>query len=149
MSIGEFCNREVVIARAEDSVAEAASLMRQHHVGDVLVVEERDGRRVPVGLVTDRDVVVEVVATGLDARAITLGDIMVGELATVGEDVDVFDAVQYMRTRGVRRLPVVSADGALAGIVTFDDVVALVAEELDALARLVAREQKKEASARR
>lgn len=149
MSIGEFCNREVVIARAGDSVAEASSLMRQHHVGDVLVVEEREGRRVPVGLVTDRDIVVEVVATGLDPGVITLGDIMADDLATVTEDIDVFDAIQYMRTRGVRRLPVVSADGALAGIVTFDDVVALVAEEIDALARLVAREQKKETRARR
>lgn len=149
MPIGEICNREVVVAQAKDSVLEAAKLMRQHHVGDVLVVEERDGKRVPVGIVTDRDLVVEVIAPELDPDAITVGDIMVFEFATVKESTGVFEAIQYMRSKGIRRLPVVDESGGLVGIVTLDDLLVLLAEELDALAKLVAREQQKEASSRR
>ena len=111
MSIGEICSREVIVAEAEDTVLVAARLMREHHVGNVLVVEARDGKRVPIGIVTDRDVVVEVLALELDPGAITVGDIMVPNLVTVKESTGVSDAIECMRTRGVRRLPVVNEDG--------------------------------------
>lgn len=149
MPIGEICNREVIIAQRHDTALQAAKLMREHHVGDVLVVEERGGKRVPVGIVTDRDLVVEIVAPELDPGFITAGDIMVPELATVKENTGVFEAIQYMRGKGIRRLPVVDEDGGLIGIVTLDDLLVLLAEELTALARLVALEQQKEASSRR
>lgn len=148
MSIGEVCNREVVIARPDENVSQAARRMREHHVGTLLVVEERDGKRVPVGVVTDRDLVVEVLAPELDPSTITLGDIMAPSLAAVKEGVGVFEAIRYMRDKAIRRLPVVSEDGALAGIVTLDDLLSLLAEELDSLVRVVAREQKKEAGSR-
>lgn len=144
MPIGEICNREVVIAQSSNSTLEAAQLMRQHHVGDVVVVEDRDGVRVPVGIVTDRDLVVEITAPELNQTAITVGDIMTPELVTVKEDTGVFEAIQYMRTKGVRRLPVVDDNGGLVGILALDDLLELLAEELFALARLVKREQKKE-----
>lgn len=148
MAIGEVCNREVIVARVEDSVLEAARLMRQYHVGNVVVIEERGDVRVPVGIVTDRDVVVEVVAPGLDPATITVGDIMVSRLATVRESAGVFDTIRYMREKGVRRVPVVKDDGSLAGIVTLDDLLALLAEELDAFAKLMKREQERESAAR-
>lgn len=148
MAIGEVCNREVIVARIEDSVLEAARLMRQYHVGNVVVIEERGDVRVPVGIVTDRDVVVEVVAPGLDPATITVGDIMVSRLATVRESAGVFDTIRYMREKGVRRVPVVMDDGSLAGIVTLDDLLALLAEELDAFAKLMKREQERESAAR-
>ncbi len=66
MPIGEICNRDTVIVKRDDTALEAAKLMRQHHVGDVVVVEERDGAQIPVGIVTDRDLVVEIMATELD-----------------------------------------------------------------------------------
>lgn len=149
MPIGEICNREVVIVQAGKSALEAAQLMRQHHVGDVVVVEERGGLRVPVGIVTDRDLVVEIMAPGLDPEVITVGDIMTPELATVAENIGVFEAIQYMHTRGVRRLPVVDGKGGLVGILTLDDLLELLAEELSAFSRLVKREQKKEMTSRR
>lgn len=149
MPIGEICNREVVIVQAGKSALEAAQLMRQHHVGDVVVVEERGGLRVPVGIVTDRDLVVEIMAPGLDPEVITVGDIMTSELATVAENIGVFEAIQYMHTRGVRRLPVVDGKGGLVGILTLDDLLELLAEELSAFSRLVKREQKKEMTSRR
>jgi len=149
MPIGEICNREVIIVQRDESVLQAAKLMRQHHVGDVVVVEERGGRRVPVGIVTDRDLVVEIIAPELDSTVITVGDITAMELATVKENNGVFEAIQYMRSKGVRRLPVVDDGGGLVGIVTLDDLLGLLADELGALARLVDREQKNELSSRR
>lgn len=149
MPIGEICNREVVIVQPNSTILEAARLMRQHHVGDVLVVEDRGGLRVPVGIVTDRDLVVEIMAPELDQTAITVGDIMVPELATVKENTGVFEAIQYMRAKGVRRLPVVDDNGGLLGILTLDDLLELLAEELLALAKLVTHEQKKETMSRR
>lgn len=149
MAIGEICNREVIVVTQETTIGEAAQLMRQYHVGDVIVVTEEDGRRKPAGIVTDRDVVVEVVATGLDPATLTVGDIMVPDLATVPEKTGVFEAIRYMRDQGVRRMPVVGEDGSLVGILALDDLLELLAEELGALARLVAREQGKEIQNRR
>ncbi|MDE2117886.1 MAG: CBS domain-containing protein [Betaproteobacteria bacterium] len=149
MPISEICNREVIVVQRDNTILEAARLMRQHHVGDVLVVEDRGGARVPVGVVTDRDLVVEIMAPELNQMAITVGDIMVPELATVKENTGVFEAIQYMRAKGVRRLPVVDNGGGLVGILTLDDLLELLAEELLALAKLVKHEQKKETMNRR
>jgi CBS domain-containing protein len=124
-------------------------LMRQYHVGDVIVIEDREGKAVPVGILTDRDIVIELVATDLDCRVITVGDIMLAHLAVVKEDEGIFDAIQLMSSKGIRRLPVVDKNGSLLGIVTLDDVLQLLAKEFDALAKLVRHEQKNEASARR
>jgi predicted transcriptional regulator len=149
MPIGEICNREVVVARRDSSIMEAAQLMRQHHVGDLVVIEERNGLRVPVGIVTDRDLVVEIMAPGVDHTEIALGDIMPTELATVVESAGIFETIEYMRARGVRRLPVLDKNGGLAGIVALDDILELLAEELLSLAKLVRHEQNKEMKNRR
>lgn len=149
MPVSEICNREVIVVQPGDAALEAAHLMRRHHVGDVLVVEDRGGVRIPVGIVTDRDLVVEIIAPELDPAAITVGDIMVPGLATVKENAGVFEAIEYMRAKGVRRLPVVNDSGGLIGILTLDDLLELLAEELLALAKLVTYEQKKETMTRR
>jgi len=149
MPIGEICNREVIIVQRDTTVQEAAGLMRQYHVGTLVVVEEVSGKRKPAGLVTDRDLVVEVLATQLDAAAITVGDIMLAELVTIPENSGVFEAIQFMRAKAVRRLPVVDGQGVLIGIVALDDLLSLLAEELSELSVLVSREQEKESRARR
>ena len=149
MAIGEICCRDVVIAQAEETVLDAAKLMREHHVGNVVVVEEREGKRVPVGIVTDRDVVVEIVAPELDPATLTIGDIMQPGLAAIDEGTGVFEIIEFMRSKGVRRMPVVAADGALVGIVTLDDLVALLAEEFYELSAVLRKEQRQEAVSRR
>jgi len=130
-----------VCANAETTVAAAAKLMRQYHIGDVIVTREENGRRIPLGIVTDRDIVLGVVAPELSPVALTIGDIMGQELITAGEMEDVFDAVQRMRNKGVRRMPIVQDDGSLVGIVSIDDVIEVLAEEMNQLARLISREQ--------
>jgi signal-transduction protein with cAMP-binding, CBS, and nucleotidyltransferase domain len=148
MPISQICNREVIVARHDKNVLEAAKLMRQYHVGTVVVVEEQDGRQVPRGIVTDRDLVVEILAAEVDPKRIQIGDIVTEELISVRENCGIFKAIEYMRHKGVRRLPVVDDAGVLIGLVTLDDLLALLAEELSALAKLVEHEQKIEASRR-
>ena len=142
MPIGDVCMRDVVVATKDATVQEAAALMRRHHVGDLVVVEERaDGRKIPVGIVTDRDMVVSVVAPTLNAAVYTVGDLAIRELVTVKEDQGIFEAIQQMRMTGVRRMPVVDHAGGLVGIISVDDLVQLLSEEMGELAKLISREQ--------
>ena len=144
MSAGEICNREVIVIQRDATIVEAAKLMRQFHVGALIVVEKRDGRQSPAGVVTDRDLVVEVVATELDAAVITVGDIMAAEVFTIKESTASHEAIEFMRRKTIRRLPVVDESGELTGILTLDDALQLLSEELLDLAKLVRYEQKKE-----
>jgi CBS domain-containing protein len=149
MAIGEICNREVVFVRNDTTVRAAAELMRVYHVGALVAVQEREGTRFPAGIITDRDIAVGIVAKGLDANLLRVDEVMTGELITVRETDGVSDTVERMRVKGVRRMPVVDAQGGLVGIVTADDLLGLLAEELTALARVVPREQRREAETRK
>lgn len=147
MSIGDICNRDVVVVEREATVREAARLMREYHVGDLVVVRG-GGVKEPIGIVTDRDIVVEVLGEDVAVDAVTVGDIMSDKLVTGREEDELWDTLQRMRIAGVRRLPVVDRHGALQGILTLDDVIELMAEELAQAAKLVARERAVEDSAR-
>jgi CBS domain-containing protein len=144
MSIGVLCNREVIVTGPETSAQEAAELMRTHHVGDIVVVEERGGERRPVGLITDRDLVVELLAQRVDPAAVTVKDLMTRDLETVLEGTDFWDALSHMRACGVRRIPVVNGRGGLEGIFTFDDALELIAEGLADLVKVVGRQISRE-----
>lgn len=149
MHIGEICTRDVVCTAIETPVAAAAKLMRQYHIGDVIVTRNDGGKRIPLGIITDRDIVLSVVAAELAPGALTVGDIMGERLATAGEEEDVFETIQRMRNIGVRRMPIVDAEGALAGIVSIDDIIEVLAEEMTELARLISREQLREQQTRK
>lgn len=148
MPIGEFCNREVVFATRSTGIVEAAQLMRQYHVGDLVVVDEVGGKRMPVGIVTDRDIVVEIVAKSLDVESISVGDVMSPQLVSVQEQEGVFETIRLMRAKGIRRIPVVDREGALEGLVSVDDILDLLAEEMAELAKVAPREQTRESQTR-
>ncbi len=144
MLVGEYCNRDVVIVDKECAVLEAAQLMRTQHVRDVIAVEQRDGKRIPIGIVTDRDIVLEVIAKDVDLNAVAIGDVMSFELTTANEGDEVLETVKVMRARGVRRVPVVDKQGALVGILAVDDLIELLQELIADIGGLIAREQKRE-----
>ena len=144
MTVGEICNREVIVIQRDGTTLEAAKLMRQYHVGAVIVIEKQNDRQIPIGIVTDRDLVVEVLAPELDNAVITVGDIMSPEIFTIQENTATYEAIEYMRRKTIRRLPVVDESGELVGIFTLDDVLELLAVELQDLAKLVRYEQRKE-----
>jgi len=149
MSAGEYCNRDVVVIERTESVRKAVDLMRAHHVGDVIVVEKKDGANEPLGILTDRDIVMEILAKDVDLEAVDVGDVMSDELQTIGEDTKLLDAIKVMRVKGIRRLPVVDLDGSLAGILTVDDILELISEQLADLVNLVTRERAKESMLRK
>jgi CBS domain-containing protein len=149
VAIGEICSREVVVTGRDTTATKAAKLMREHHVGSIVVVDERNGKRFPAGIVTDRDIVVAVLALGLNPDAIQVGDVMNRELLVVRENAGVAETIELMRAKGVRRLPVTDAAGSLVGIVAADDVLSLLAEEMSALATMVSREHKREVEVRK
>ena len=148
MPVGEICNREVVVAERTTTIVEAARIMRRYHVGDLVVVDEVQGRRVPVGMVTDRDMVVEVIAREQPFASCTVSAVMSATVVCVPETAGVIEAIQLMRSHGVRRVPVVDAGGALVGILAADDLLDLLAEELSALARIAPRGQEREVRSR-
>jgi CBS domain-containing protein len=151
MTAGEFCTRQVVTIHREDTLVEAAQRMRKHHVGTLVVVDEdeKDGQRTPVGVVTDRDLVV-CVLTGSRANVerLVVDDVMSRHPFTVGEEEDLLAALNKMRNFGVRRLPIVNDRGGLEGILTFDDLIELVAEQLSSLSNLVSRGRRRESEVR-
>ncbi|MCZ7564160.1 MAG: CBS domain-containing protein [Burkholderiales bacterium] len=149
MSLGQLCNRVVVVTTRGTGMDEAARLMREHHVGSLVVVDETALGRKPVGIVTDRDIVIEVVAAGVAPASVTVGDVMGPELVTARESDEPWDTIQRMRAKGVRRVPVVDGEGVLIGIVTVDDLVETVAEQLEGLVKVIGQEQAREARTRK
>ncbi len=148
MKTGEVCNRTVVVVGREMPLSEAAKLMRENHVGSLVVSKNTYGRK-PVGIVTDRDMVVEVLAEDLDYRTLTVGEIMGDKLVIAKETDDSLDTLMLMRASGVRRIPVVTDKGDLAGIVTVDDLLEIVAEELEDIVHAIGNERVKETKRRR
>jgi CBS domain-containing protein len=148
VQIGEICIRDVVSATRDTPVLEAARLMRSRHVGDVVVVETGKRGPVPIGIVTDRDIVVGIIAPRIDVAQLTLGDIMGRDLITIPETQDVFETLEHMQRHGVRRLPVTDRAGVLLGIVSIDDLLELLAMQVSDLSRIITRERRKEIEAR-
>jgi CBS domain-containing protein len=148
MTVGEICTRKVIIAPRNTSAYEAAKLMRQHHTGDVVVTDDSGDFRTPVGIVTDRDLVLEVVAQGLNPAEVTVGEMMSDSPVTACERDGVFETVRQMRSTGVRRIPVVDSTNSLMGIVSLDDVLELMAEEMGDLANAMRQERMNEMQSR-
>jgi CBS domain-containing protein len=136
MLIGAIATREVVFCARDMSAFEVAQLMRSNHVGDLVVVEQRKGKPIPVGIVTDRDLAVEVMAKEVDPKTVTAGEIMTPELVVAVENEDIFDAIKKMHWKGIRRMPVVNSEGELVGIATFDDLVEFLAQAQVDVARI-------------
>ncbi|AKT41208.1 CBS domain-containing protein [Chondromyces crocatus] len=148
VTVGEFCNRRVVTIGKTDKVLEAARRMRAHHVGSLVVVDEVDGLK-PIGIVTDRDIVVEVVAlASAYLESIQVGDLVTEPLTTARENESLLDTIRRMRHAGIRRIPVVNEEGAILGIIAFDDLLGFLSDELSELSALVIREQNIEAHRR-
>lgn len=138
-TIGMICQREVVCTGPETTVQAAAKLMRTHHVGSLVIVALQDGRRRPVGIVTDRDLVIEVIALDLEPHVLTVGDIALPGLVTVWEGEALQVAADIMSNDCIRRLPVVSDSGDLVGIVSFDDLLAALTMQLSEMTVVLGR----------
>lgn len=144
LTTGEICTREVTIAFRRTTINGAARLMRENHVGCLVVVDEVGGLRTVVGMLTDRDIVTAVVAADLVPATLCVEDVMSIDLIVAREDDSLIDLVRSMRRKGVRRIPVVGAQNELIGIATLDDVLDILSEELSLLVTAIGSEGKRE-----
>jgi CBS domain-containing protein len=145
----EICTPDVVRCSPGTSVLGAARLMREHHVGDLVVIDDTDSDQVPLGMVTDRDIVVDVLAQERDPAALTVREIMHRPVVIASATEDASEAIERMKTHGVRRIPVMGENRRLAGIVCLDDLVKQLAADANALVDIIVREQGREHRGRR
>ncbi|HXS90105.1 MAG TPA: CBS domain-containing protein [Steroidobacteraceae bacterium] len=144
MKVGDYCKRAVVAIASSAEAAAAAKLMREEHVGFLIVYREGDALQKPVGVLTDRDLVLGVMARDVDPHAVTVEDVMTRQplIATDGDELS--DMLQAMRLAGIRRVPVVDVRGALAGIMAIDDAIDVVTGLMCDIAGSIKSEQRHE-----
>jgi CBS domain-containing protein len=138
MSAGRICVREVDVISPQESAQAAAARMHDRKVGTLVVIDEQ---RMPIGIVTDRDLTVRVLAEGRDGSQTTVAEVMSAAPATVSEQTPIEDALRLMRSGAFRRVPVVDEDGRLAGLLSLDDILDLLAEEFRDIGQLIQEEQ--------
>ncbi|GBD39861.1 MAG: CBS domain-containing protein [Deltaproteobacteria bacterium] len=136
MSVGKLCRREVVWVNLGTTIKEIAQIMHDKNVGSVVVV---DKERKPIGIVTDRDIVIRVINEDLNPAQIYVDDVISSNILTLREDMGLIEALEYMKGKGVRRFPVVDSEGKLVGIITVDDIVRLLGKELADIANIIER----------
>ena len=141
MRISDICSRSVACVGIHTTAREAAWKMSEVHTG-TLVITAQNG--VPIGILTDRDLVLKVLAKGAAAEAVVVGDVMTKEAITCNADEDIFDAVQSMRRHGVRRLPVVDPELGVIGLLSADDIYSALASHMKELGQALLREQLQE-----
>lgn len=149
MKLKEFCELDVVCCTHELTIAAASRLMRERHVGDLVIVEDMDEEREPVGIITDRDLVVEILARDKDPRRVTVGEVMSRQVVIASETEDSAQALQRMAAHGVRRVPVVDDQRRVIGIVTLDDLLREHTEQANRLLEAVTKQQAREKRTRR
>ena len=150
MSIESILKRQVVVCKPTDELTSAARLMREKHVGYVVVVEPdvEAGSFRPAGVITDRDIVVAVVAAEANPKGLRVSDVMSSKPVVISEFVSTGEAVRQMRQIGVRRLPVIGKRGELVGVVSLDDILDKLAAELQDVASSIRNEQRIEGALR-
>jgi CBS domain-containing protein len=136
MSLHAFIHAEVETVAPGTTVADAARLMGDRNVGSLIV--EAGGK--PIGILTDRDIVMRVVAVGSDAGTVTVEEVMTRHPVTLAEELSLFEALEIMKDEGVRRFPVIDPEGNLSGFFSVDDVLQLLGLQLSALASIVGRD---------
>jgi len=144
MNVARIYTRSVVSVPRSSSLQQAAALMRQYHVGALLVTEDAPGTDQAIGIITDRDLVMQAMAEGVGPDDLTVDEVMTPEIAGVAESADAHEAMVTMRELGVRRLAVTGQGGALVGILSFDDIVDALSIEMESLAGVIRSERGRE-----
>jgi CBS domain-containing protein len=147
MKVGEVCTRRVRVVEPGRALAEAAREMCHHHIGALLVVEPGDAKRRPIGILTDRDILLGQLARSADLFCLTVGDVMTRNPLAVTADMSIFSAIKTLNAMSVRRAPVTDGEGALIGVVTLDDLLPLVCAELAAIGGLLGTQAQHEKAA--
>ncbi len=148
MFVGQYCDKKISTLTQDSSILDAAQVMRKNHVGEVIIVEKKMGKVIPVGLITDRDLVVEILAMEIDIETINLGCIMCIELVTVNYDSSLNKALEIMQHHGIRRAPVVGNKGELIGIINIEAVIKVLSQDMAKILKLFNNERRIEKNLR-
>lgn len=148
MKVGEYCKRAVVAINGKADAAAAAQLMRNEHVGFLIVYRDGDELQRPIGVLTDRDLVLAVMARDVDPHAVTAEDVMTRQPLIAAENDELSDLLQAMRMAGIRRVPVVDVRGALIGIIAIDDALDIITGLMCDISGSIKHEQRQEWRAR-
>jgi len=148
MGVGSLCTHRVITVDRGIDVAAAAEVMRENHIGYLIVTDARSGGAAPVGVLTDRDIVVKVLAKDVNAHSLTVGDIMTPEPLIAADDDGLSETLHRMRGLGVRRVPVVGPRGQITGVLSLDDVIDHLVSQLGDVAGSIQNEQKFERALR-
>ena len=148
MILEKIANKKLITVPASASMLEAAKAMRDYHVGSVIVVEEKSGRKIPLGIVTDRDIVVSTSAFGIPPNSIGVKDVMSGTLVSARKNDSLNHVLNLMKEHGVKRIPITDADGALFGIVTTHELMGVLSDELSEVVRVTERQHQVESERR-
>jgi CBS domain-containing protein len=149
VKLKEICTPDVVCCGRDTSALDAARLMRNKHVGDLVVVNESEGVRTPIGVVTDRDLVIEIMAKGVDPSAVNVAELVRTPVVIADEGEDSEPVIERMRAHGVRRIPVVDHRSSVVGIVTLDDLLKCVVDEAGKLVGIMTKGRDREQRVRR
>jgi CBS domain-containing protein len=133
MTVYDCCQPDVIVVTPDLPVVDIAQLMEETNLGCVIVTEKER----PVGIITDRDIVLRVIAAGKQPGETFARDIMSRDLIVLGQDMGLCEAMNYMKDKGVRRMPVVDSEGRLQGIITVDDIIRLLVEEMNCIACII------------
>lgn len=148
MNAGEICNKAVMMTDRKTPVLQAAQMMRDKHVGSLVVVDETGAGKLVVGMITDRDIVMQAVAGQLDLKSTMVEQVMSKDTVTALERDSAMEVLKTMRRKGVRRIPVIKESRALVGIVTLDDMLGVMAEELRLMSQAIEAEHLREIRSR-
>jgi CBS domain-containing protein len=148
MTIGTLCTHKVITVDRGIDIAAAANVMRENHIGYLIVTDAGAGGGSPIGVITDRDIVIKVTAKDVDPHSLTVGDVMTPEPLTAAEDDGVSETLHRMRRLGVRRVPVVGARGQISGVLSLDDVIDHLVAQMADVAGSITSEQKFERALR-
>jgi CBS domain-containing protein len=137
MRLAEIASRGAITVASNAPLVTAAQLMCERGVGSVVVVEAPADRPIPIGILTDRDIVRAQLERVADLSRLRIGDVMSRDPLVLGDEESIENALVHLRARGVRRAPVVGASGELVGVVSTDDLLACLARELLEISSLV------------
>lgn len=135
MTLGKICRREVITITKIATILAAANLMKRYNIGDLIVVDEYTNA--PLGILTDRDIVIEIIADKLDPMSVTVGDIMNTDLLLLKDYEDRQTALEMMSAKGVRRAPIINDNNSVVGIITIDDLIIMISEEVNSISKII------------
>jgi len=136
MTIESIATREVVMISESVALNKAAELMKDHNIGAIIVIKDKNTSKTPCGIITDRDIMIKWLEKGIDNQALTVGQVMSQDLLTIKQNQSILDAISALSEKGVRRAPVINQAGEVIGIISIDDIFVLLAKEMDAISKI-------------